>query len=71
MFSYLLFLIKLIYNNPGLKYMQLKEIMNKQNFVVVGNTINEDKYAYKIKKAYKIVATMFWPLVRNYNQLMM
>ncbi len=31
--------------------MQLKEIMNKQNFVVVGNTINEDKYAYKIKKS--------------------
>ena len=30
--------------------MELKEIMELKNFVVVGNTINEDKYAYKIKK---------------------
>ncbi len=29
--------------------MTLKEIMNLNNFVVVGNTINEEKYAYKIK----------------------
>lgn len=28
----------------------LKSIMNENNFVVVGNTIIEDKYAYKIKK---------------------
>ncbi len=29
--------------------MELKEIMQLQNFVVVGNTLNEDKIAYKIK----------------------
>jgi len=31
--------------------MELKEIMNYKNVVVVGNTIREDKYAYKIKQA--------------------
>ena len=30
--------------------MELKEIMRLNNFVVVGNTILEDKYAYKIKQ---------------------
>ncbi len=30
--------------------MELKEIMQHNNFVVVGNTILEDKYAYKIKQ---------------------
>ena len=29
--------------------MTLKEIMKLNNFVMVGNTINEEKYAYKIK----------------------
>ena len=29
--------------------MELKEIMDLKNIVVVGNTINEDKVAYKIK----------------------
>lgn len=29
--------------------MDLKEIMSKSNFTVVGDTINPDKYAYKIK----------------------
>lgn len=29
--------------------MELKDVMNYKNFVVVGNTIKEDKYAYKIK----------------------
>jgi predicted CoA-binding protein len=33
--------------------MDLKEIMEYDNFVVVGNTIVEDKYAYKIKYALK------------------
>lgn len=31
--------------------MDLDEIMKQKNFVVVGNTLNPDKYAYKIKKA--------------------
>ena len=30
--------------------MTLEQIMQLKNFVVVGNTINEEKYAYKIKK---------------------
>ncbi len=30
--------------------MDLKEIMQQHNFVVVGDTLNEEKYAYKIKK---------------------
>ena len=30
--------------------MELMDIMKLNNFVVVGNTINEDKYAYKIKQ---------------------
>ncbi len=30
--------------------MTLKEVMNLSNFVIVGNTINEQKYAFKIKK---------------------
>ena len=29
--------------------MELKEIMNYKNFVVIGDTLNPDKYAYKIK----------------------
>lgn len=29
--------------------MNLQEVMELKNFVVVGNTINEEKYAYKIK----------------------
>ncbi len=29
--------------------MELKEVMQQNIFVVVGNTIKEDKYAYKIK----------------------
>lgn len=29
--------------------MELKEIMDYQHFIVVGDTINEEKYAYKIK----------------------
>lgn len=29
--------------------MELKDIMDCHSFVVVGNTINEEKYAYKIK----------------------
>lgn len=39
--------------------MELKEIMNESTFVVLGNTIDEEKYAYKIKhklleKGYKV-----------------
>jgi len=39
--------------------MDLKEIMNQKNFAVVGDTLNEEKYAYKIKtqllaKGYKV-----------------
>lgn len=30
--------------------MELRQIMEQRNFVVVGNTVVEDKYAYKIKK---------------------
>lgn len=30
--------------------MKLEDIMQYDNFVVVGNTINPDKYAYKIKQ---------------------
>ena len=30
--------------------MDLKEIMNFNNFVVLGNTTDEEKYAYKIKE---------------------
>lgn len=30
--------------------MDLKEIMQYDTFVVVGDTLNEEKYAYKIKK---------------------
>ena len=30
--------------------MELKEIMEFKNFVVLGNTINPEKYAYKIKE---------------------
>ena len=30
--------------------MTLEQVMKLKNFVVVGNTINEEKYAYKIKQ---------------------
>mgnify|MGYP003324436578 CR=1 FL=1 len=30
--------------------MTLENVMKLNNFVVVGNTINEEKYAYKIKE---------------------
>ena len=29
--------------------MELKEVMEQNVFAVVGNTVNEEKYAYKIK----------------------
>ncbi|MGM9972148.1 MAG: CoA-binding protein [Anaeroplasmataceae bacterium] len=31
--------------------MTLNEIMKNKNIVVIGNTLDEEKYAYKIKKA--------------------
>lgn len=31
--------------------MHLKEVMQEKRFVVVGDTLNPDKYAYKIKEA--------------------
>ena len=31
--------------------MDLKEMMSFNKFIVLGNTLNEDKYAYKIKNA--------------------
>lgn len=31
--------------------MNLDQVMKQKNFVVIGNTINEEKYAYKIKHA--------------------
>ena len=31
--------------------MELKDIMELKNFVVVGDTLNEEKYGYKIKHA--------------------
>ena len=39
--------------------MDLKEIMEQKNFAVVGDTLNKEKYAYKIKiqlmeKGYKV-----------------
>ena len=30
--------------------MDLKEVMQQRNFVVVGDTLNEEKYAHKIKQ---------------------
>ena len=30
--------------------MDLREVMRQKNFVVVGDTLNEEKYAYKIKQ---------------------
>ena len=30
--------------------MDLKEVMDQKNFVIVGDTLNEDKYAHKIKR---------------------
>lgn len=30
--------------------MDLKEVMQQKNFVVLGDTLNEEKYAYKIKQ---------------------
>jgi len=30
--------------------MDLKEIMNQKSFAIVGDTLNKEKYAYKIKK---------------------
>ncbi len=31
--------------------MELKEVMNEKTFVIVGDTLNESKFAYKIKHA--------------------
>jgi len=33
--------------------MDLKEVMNQKVFAVVGDTVNEEKYAHKIKKKMK------------------
>ena len=39
----------LIYAAKGVIDMDLKEVMEQNVFAVVGNTVNEEKYAYKIK----------------------
>ncbi len=31
--------------------MEIKEVMDQKSFVIVGNTLNEEKYAFKIKQA--------------------
>ncbi|WP_312651101.1 hypothetical protein [Aminipila sp.] len=33
--------------------MDLKETMKQKTFVIVGDTLNEEKYAYKIKERMK------------------
>lgn len=33
--------------------MELKEVMKQKSFVIVGDTLNENKFAYKIKEAMK------------------
>ena len=36
--------------NGGENAMDLKEVMDQKNFVIVGDTLNEEKYASKIKR---------------------
>ena len=43
-------LIKKYKNKKGNDIMTLENVMKLNNFVVVGNTVNEEKYAYKIKE---------------------
>lgn len=33
--------------------MDLKEVMSKHSFAVLGDTVNKEKYAYKIKEGLK------------------
>ena len=40
--------------NGGENAMDLKEVMDQKNFVIVGDTLNEEKYASKIKRKIEI-----------------
>ena len=53
--------------------MNLQEVMELKNFVVVGNTINEEKYAYKIKAGDEFVCSGYTfeclnPVINNGNE---
>lgn len=49
--------------------MELKEIMKLNDFVVVGNTIDSDKYAYKIK--HKLLENGYncYPVYKEYKSI--
>lgn len=49
--------------------MDLKEIMQQQKFAVVGDTINEEKYAYKIKNGLQNNGYSVYPVGKELSSL--
>lgn len=49
--------------------MDLKEIMQQQKFAVVGDTLNEEKYAYKIKNGLKNNGYAVYPVGKEISSL--
>ena len=49
--------------------MELKEIMNCRNFAVVGDTLNPEKYAYRIKKAMLEAGYQVFPVGKELSSL--
>lgn len=47
--------------------MELKEIMNYKNFAVIGNTIDSEKYAYKIKENLKYYGYNVYGVHKEYS----
>ena len=49
--------------------MELKEIMNYKNFAVIGNTIDSEKYAYKIKENLKYYGYNVYGVHKEYSAI--
>lgn len=49
--------------------MDLKEVMQQRSFAVLGNTINEEKYAYKIKNGLQEKGYTVYPVGKELESL--
>ena len=49
--------------------MDLKEVMQQQRFAVVGDTLNEEKYAYKIKEGMTNKGYTVYPVGKELSSL--
>ena len=49
--------------------MELKEIMSQKNFAVLGDTVNPEKYAYRIKHAMQEAGYTVWSVGKELKSL--